>query len=234
MTISASLDTSAGSAFAVARDGRIISNGVLPVSGRESDTELLPWLVRTVTDLGLNLADIGEWTVGTGPGSFAGMRVGIALIKGVCAGSGARYRGLPTSLALAMSVTEDLPCGSRIGVLHDARRQQVIYTEYRKAASGLELSAEADVLSPEAVAQAARHCASLVSLHADRLLPLLDEATRAKLVSRDQVDAGHYLELTALPWPETAEAAEASCEPVYVRPPVFVPPQPVRTLDNHS
>jgi tRNA threonylcarbamoyladenosine biosynthesis protein TsaB len=228
MTISAALDTSSGASFAVACDGVPRFNGSLAVSGRDSDERLLPWLVESLASLELDLSAVEEWTVGTGPGSFAGMRVGISLVKGICAASGARSRGLPTSLALAAA--QQLNAGERIGVLHDARRRQIIYTEYLCGAEGLENVHAAAVLEPEEVETRACNCHALVSLQGEQLRPLLTPETAAKLLNVEHVDASQFLKLGNMPWSTDPAALAESCEPLYVRPAVFVKPQTVRIV----
>jgi tRNA threonylcarbamoyladenosine biosynthesis protein TsaB len=230
MTISAALDTSSGASFAVACDGVLRFNGRLAVSGRDSDERLLPWLVETLASLEMELSAVEEWTVGTGPGSFAGMRVGISLVKGICAASGARCRGLPTSLALGVAGAADLAIGELVGVLHDARRRQIIYTEYRLAAEGLEEVHAAAVLEPEEVEARARECRTLITLHAEQLRPLLTAEAAAKLLDVERVDAGHFLQSVNAPWSADPVVLAESCEPLYVRPAVFVKPQTVRVV----
>ena len=60
-------------------------------------------------------AAIDEIVVGTGPGSFAGIRAALAFAQGYAIGSGCRVRGLPSACAFA---PECGPCA----VVGDARR----------------------------------------------------------------------------------------------------------------
>ena len=80
--ISAALDTSCGAAFAVKCDGRLRVNANLALTGRDSDRELVPWIARCLEAESIEFAAVNRWSVGIGPGSFSGIRAGIALVKG--------------------------------------------------------------------------------------------------------------------------------------------------------
>ena len=56
--------------------------------------------------------------VGTGPGSFAGIRSALAFAQGYAIGSGCEVLGLPSACALAQP-------GKRIAVVGDARREKL-------------------------------------------------------------------------------------------------------------
>ena len=56
--------------------------------------------------------------VGTGPGSFAGIRSALAFAQGYAIGSGCEVLGLPSACALAKA-------GRRIAVIGDARREKL-------------------------------------------------------------------------------------------------------------
>lgn len=64
----------------------------------------------------LDLADVGRIVVGTGPGSFAGIRSALAFAQGFALGRpGVEVKGLPSACALARS-------GERLAVVGDARQ----------------------------------------------------------------------------------------------------------------
>jgi len=218
----AALDTSAGVALAVARDAVTMVSISAENWHRQSDRELLPWLLRALAAAEIPLAQIQRWTVGTGPGSFVGLRVGIALVKGICRGSGATYRGIASSWALAQAVAADVAPGDRVLVVHDARRQQVIVTEYCRTAALLQAQGEAQVLDLSAATAAFAAAATVVSVHGQLLQLLFPEAVWAKVRCFASVPAALLLE--APHWPADSQHCRQSCEPIYVRPAVFVPP----------
>ena len=220
--IHAALDTSLAAAFTVADDDRVLANCTLAAHGRASDERLVPWLLDTVSALDLELSSIERWTVGTGPGSFSGIRVGISWVLGVCAGTGATVRGVPSSLALAREATG--PCiGDTVAVLHDARRQQVVLSTYQLGENGLAPTGTPAVINPPDLSV---DCYAALVTAQDPVSDLLGDALGARLLRVSTVDARHLLRAD-WPWPPDHPAMIASLEPVYVRPAVFVKPKPV-------
>jgi tRNA threonylcarbamoyladenosine biosynthesis protein TsaB len=219
--IHAALDTSLNASFAVVEDDRVIANCTLAARGRASDEQLVPWLLDTLEELGLELANVNRWSVGTGPGSFSGIRVGISWVLGVCAATGAAVRGVPSSLALAAAA--NIPEGQRVGVLHDARRDQVILSTYVRTTQGLEPADTPAVTDPKEIV-AGKHAAFVTAQ--EPVVALLGAELGDRLLRVPGIDAQHLLGAN-LPWPEGHPAMVASLEPVYVRPAVFVKPRPV-------
>ncbi len=224
--IAAALDTSVGAAFCLAVAGRPPISAQLSGSGRDSDRELVPWLHGLLADAGVDAAMVHEWTVGTGPGSFSGLRIGIALVKGICRGSGARFRGIPSSLAPALRLAEsaNLRPGGKVVIVHDARQRQLVLSVYEAhAAAGgaptLRAVGDAFLAEPEAAAGVCRQaaaCGTVQPVVAELLAGLVD------LSLLPGVEAARLLGPAGWPWPPDRAAAVAGCEPVYVRPPVFV------------
>lgn len=80
-------------------DGRLL--GVEAFEGRyRHSQELLPALVRLLGGLGLRLPGLAGVVVGTGPGAFTGLRVGIATGKTLAHELGTPIVGIATDAAL--------------------------------------------------------------------------------------------------------------------------------------
>jgi len=70
----------------------------------------------------LTLADMDGFAVTTGPGSFTGLRIGLAAVKGLACGTGKPVAGLSTLELLA----DNLPyCKYQVATVLDARKKMV-------------------------------------------------------------------------------------------------------------
>jgi tRNA threonylcarbamoyladenosine biosynthesis protein TsaB len=83
--------------------------------------ELLPAIVRLTERAGLRVADLGGIVVGTGPGAFTGLRVGLATAKTLAHELGRPIVGISTAESLLAGVAGAealwLPSGARDRVL---------------------------------------------------------------------------------------------------------------------
>lgn len=78
----------------------------------------------------LSLEDIDCFAIDRGPGSFTGLRIGFSFLKGFLA---VRKRPCYGALSLDMIAAGiDLPEGSRLGVLVDARRERIYSRFYHR------------------------------------------------------------------------------------------------------
>lgn len=106
-------------AVAVTENGALLAEGFADEGLTHSQT-LLPLVDATLKKAGLGLQEIEALAVTNGPGSFTGLRIGSALVKGLALGR--PCYPVPTLMALACNER----ASGRIAVsLLDARRQQV-------------------------------------------------------------------------------------------------------------
>ena len=126
------LDTSTVVAVGLARGGELLA------SERFDDTrahveQLLP-LVRSVLDgAGLGLGDVERLVVGTGPGPFTGLRVGIATAEVLALALGVPLTGVTSLDVLARQVARSGSAPEEFLVVSDARRREVYWSAYRGA-----------------------------------------------------------------------------------------------------
>jgi tRNA threonylcarbamoyladenosine biosynthesis protein TsaB len=85
-------------------------------AARAQTTTVLPEIDRLVREAHMTPADVTGLVVATGPGTFTGLRVGLAIAKGIVAASGVPLVGIPTlDVVFAMHPSEDviavLPAG---------------------------------------------------------------------------------------------------------------------------
>jgi len=99
---------------------------------------------------GVALADLGALAVIKGPGSFTGLRVGMATAKGLSLALGIPLVGISTLRTLAAN----LPWSEhRVCALLDARKNEVYAGLFRNVAGRMEPCGEERVMAPERLLQ---------------------------------------------------------------------------------
>lgn len=98
--------------------------------GRPHDARLPGDLMALLEDAGINLPDIDLYAVATGPGSFTGLRIGIATLQGLAFAAGKPLIGVSGFDALARLATSG-PMGScAVATWVDAWRGEVFTARY--------------------------------------------------------------------------------------------------------
>jgi glycoprotease family protein len=87
-------------------DGEPTSLAIWAAGHRHSET-LLPTIVRVLAEQNSHRSRLGGIIVGTGPGTFTGLRVGLATAKGLAHGLGIPIAGVPTAAALLDAAARD-------------------------------------------------------------------------------------------------------------------------------
>ena len=110
----------------VSRSGRILAETVV-LSGRKHSERLLDTVDWVLAEAGMGLSQVEMLAVSIGPGSFTGLRVGIATWKGLALGQGLPLLGVPTLDAMTRLgiFQEGLVCP-----LLDARMHEVFGAVY--------------------------------------------------------------------------------------------------------
>jgi tRNA threonylcarbamoyladenosine biosynthesis protein TsaB len=98
------------------------------VRPKQSAERLLPMIAEILAEAGWQRADIERLGVSLGPGSFVGLRVGIACAQGLALGLGVPLVGVTSLRAMARLVPDSIP-GLRCPLL-DARRREVFAGAY--------------------------------------------------------------------------------------------------------
>lgn len=95
---------------------------------KQSAERLLPLIAELLNEVGWQRSSLDRIGVSVGPGSFTGLRVGIACAQGLSLGLGLPLVGVGSLRAMARAVPESVP-GVRCAVL-DARRAEVFAAAY--------------------------------------------------------------------------------------------------------
>jgi tRNA threonylcarbamoyladenosine biosynthesis protein TsaB len=123
--------TRAGS-VALVDDDRIVDER--GGDGARTHAQRLPLEITAVADAnGLALSDVDLYAVASGPGSFTGLRIGIATIQGFALVHRRRVVALPALEALAHMGSLDATPGTLVTAWMDAHRHEVFTALYRAA-----------------------------------------------------------------------------------------------------
>jgi tRNA threonylcarbamoyladenosine biosynthesis protein TsaB len=142
-----------------AKDGggdEILSEASFGESGA-SAAEILPAFEACLLQAGVSESSIEAIAVSIGPGSFTGLRVGLATAQGLALGVGAKLIGVPTLDALARAALEqddEARPGDLLCSCVDARRGEVYATLHSIAAEprgSLERLGDDAALAPAAL-----------------------------------------------------------------------------------
>jgi tRNA threonylcarbamoyladenosine biosynthesis protein TsaB len=147
------LDTSTWTASAA-----IVDEGGTALAAGEVRTEthsdnLLALVADVVARAGIEAAALDAVAVGAGPGSFTGLRIGLATAKGVAFAAGRPLWAVSSLAALALDLAGATDAALLIPVL-DARRGEVFAGFYRRGGAGVVAAGPEQVLAPGAVAAA--------------------------------------------------------------------------------
>lgn len=74
--------TAKPASVALLRDGKILGSSYINVGLTHSET-LMPMVEEVLRNTGINLSSIDYFAINAGPGSFTGVRIGIAAVKGL-------------------------------------------------------------------------------------------------------------------------------------------------------
>ncbi|HYF75741.1 MAG TPA: tRNA (adenosine(37)-N6)-threonylcarbamoyltransferase complex dimerization subunit type 1 TsaB [Symbiobacteriaceae bacterium] len=111
---------------AVVDGGNVIAEVSLQVP-RAHSTRLMPLIAQMIEESGIAKTDVDGIAVGIGPGSFTGLRIGLATAKGLALALGKPCAGVSTLKAMAFGT------GAQIGLavpMLDAKRGEVFTAVY--------------------------------------------------------------------------------------------------------
>ena len=128
------------------QDGLLASSNELVE--RDHAGQILPELDSLLKQAGVKKTQLEGIGVGSGPGSYTGLRVGLATAKGLARAINIPLRAEPTLAAIAYGALERGQTG--VSAL-DARRENVYAGVYKKTGTGLEVVSAPQKISLEDV-----------------------------------------------------------------------------------
>lgn len=116
--------TSRCSAAVLDPEGRVLARREV-VTARGHAEILMPMIETVRAEAGLGWNAIGLIGVGVGPGSFTGLRIGLATARGLALAGGIPVAGATTTEALAWAVPAEERAGRTLLVLIDGKRDDL-------------------------------------------------------------------------------------------------------------
>ncbi|MBM4375992.1 MAG: tRNA (adenosine(37)-N6)-threonylcarbamoyltransferase complex dimerization subunit type 1 TsaB [Deltaproteobacteria bacterium] len=168
---------------------------------------------EVLAEVGMGKRDVELLACDLGPGSFTGVRVGVASAKGIALGLGVPIVGVGSLEAMALTGAEQA-LGSVVLAILDARRGERFVAAHGR--EGVVLSPRHVVTASltalfESLGSAARYVGDAGGV--------LDEAQRLRGLGCDLPDAGVIGRIGERRFVEGQRDDLAALEPVYVRPP---------------
>jgi tRNA threonylcarbamoyladenosine biosynthesis protein TsaB len=118
---------------AVTKKEEVLAEYILQAA-RTHAQQVLVLIERVLTDCGITFEAVDALAVTIGPGSFTGLRLGMATVKGLAYAAGKPVVGIPTLLALA----QNLPFAPYpICPMLDAKKKEVYCGIYRDLGDGM-------------------------------------------------------------------------------------------------
>ena len=191
---------------AILREGDVLSSRV-EIMARGHQERLADLVSEVLAEAGLSFGDLGRIAVTLGPGSFTGLRVGLAFAKGLGAALGLPVIGIGTLEAMGAPLAGE---PGLVAVVLEAKRGQVYFQAFERgqaltAPAGLNIDAAGALL----VELSRTGAVILVGSGTDHLSPLTPSA---RVVRSDQVDPAFVARLAAA-------RAPSPPRPLYLRAP---------------
>lgn len=94
--------------------------------------KLVTMIDSVVKSVDLQISDINTIAVSEGPGSFTGLRIGMAAAKGLASGSDLSIAAIPTFDALAFKIASYIHFGVEFLIIKKANRDEIYFSKYVK------------------------------------------------------------------------------------------------------
>jgi len=110
-------------------------------------------LVDLLLSIGRQIHEIDGYAIGLGPGSFTGLRIGLATFKGLAYASQRAIAGASSLAAMAFAAAHEAGEGDVLVPLLDAKKGELYAGFYRRCAAGVQQVLPEAALEPDALVE---------------------------------------------------------------------------------
>jgi tRNA threonylcarbamoyladenosine biosynthesis protein TsaB len=228
--LTVAIDTTADIAGIAVFNGSDLVSELTWYSRQSHSRDLLPSLDWLLERANRRKAEIGAVVVCTGPGSYAGMRVGVSTAKALAFGLGASLAGIDRLAADALNFAGATASSGRIIAVHAAGRAELAWAAYTADGKGGIEEATAPSLSPIAELPSKVNDNDLVVGEIATLPPAFVEAMTARGISLAASHPSRVVSVGRLGLKRLAAGHRDdpnSLAPLYLRAPAIGPQPPV-------
>ena len=131
MTILAFDTTHGFCSVSIAKEGNILSSHVIEETSKQAEM-LIPTIEKVLTESALDYKDIQTISTTVGPGSFTGVRIGLAAAHGLLLATKAAFFGISALEAVAWKVKQEQNINEdlTLHVVLDARRKELFLQSF--------------------------------------------------------------------------------------------------------
>lgn len=136
-------------AAAIVKDGVLLAEEMLNI-GNTHSTQLMPMVADVLTKSHISVDKVDAVAVSQGPGSFTGLRIGMATAKGLAQGSGCKLITVPTLDVLAQNMWG---CEGLVCPILNAKKNEVYSALYHFDGEKMVLLSEYTAIAPHNLAK---------------------------------------------------------------------------------
>jgi len=129
----------------VLKDGLKVS--FVSAEGNRAHNKLLFGMIgQVMEEAGVSAKDIDLFAVGSGPGSFTGLRVGVSAVKGMAIGAHKKILPVPSIDAVALKALTDHPAERYAEIFLEGKQKDYFHARYERSGGGVKKITEIIVL----------------------------------------------------------------------------------------
>ena len=145
-----SIDSSTPVAGIAVSDGKKLLGEVMINTQNTHSEKLMPMVAQLLHDLQMSIQQIDAVAITCGPGSFTGLRIGMATAKGIVQGGNKKLIAIPTLDTLAQNLNH---YPGIICPIMNAQKKQVYTAIYKSTETGTERLSDYQAIEAETLAE---------------------------------------------------------------------------------